>query len=544
MSVQDLKAKPVSAAELSRALERGEEIAILDVRPEGFYSRGHMLYASCLPANRMEMLVDRLVPRRDCPVVAIDEAGEAAPDAAAKLARLGYSTAGWLEGGMKAWTRAGHVSFSGTNVPGKALGELVEHELGTPFIEAAELKRRLDAGEDIVVLDSRPLQEFTDFSIPGAVSCPTAELVYRYFETVRSPDTLVVVNCAGRTRSIIGAQTLVNAGVPNRVVSLRNSTMGWLFEGYRLDRGRVRTAPAPSAQALARARSLARALGQRAGVRHVDRDGLDEMVRQSGERTLYLFDVRTPMEYRSGHLPGARLAEGGQLVQAYDEYAGTRNARVVLTDFDGVRAVVVASWLRQLGIDEVYVYDAGSERRLDTGDEALRILGERPANRNWLQPDVLAAMLEQGEAAVFDIESTVAFRQGHIPGARFAARDELERAARTAGPRTAVVVTSSDGILAGVAAADLAAAGIPAAALLGGTRAWRSGGWPLETSAEPFAPDTDVWYGPYAYSEEETFAAFRRYLDWEATLVDDLRREGDTRIRARNLNPGQPPGES
>jgi hypothetical protein len=30
------------------------------------------------------------------------------------------------------------------------------------------------------------------------------------------------VNCAGRTRSIIGTQSLINAGVPNPVTALRN----------------------------------------------------------------------------------------------------------------------------------------------------------------------------------------------------------------------------------------------------------------------------------------------------------------------------------
>ena len=53
------------------------------------------------------------------------------------------------------------------------------------------------------------------------------------------PETLVVVNCAGRTRSIIGAQSLINAGVPNKVVALRNGTMGWNLAGFKPDSGRV-----------------------------------------------------------------------------------------------------------------------------------------------------------------------------------------------------------------------------------------------------------------------------------------------------------------
>ncbi|PCQ96197.1 sulfurtransferase, partial [Klebsiella pneumoniae] len=46
-----------------------------------------------------------------------------------------------------------------------------------------------------------------------------------------SPQTPVIVNCAGRTRSIIGTQSLINAGVPNPVHALRNGTIGWTLAG-------------------------------------------------------------------------------------------------------------------------------------------------------------------------------------------------------------------------------------------------------------------------------------------------------------------------
>ncbi len=48
----------------------------------------------------------------------------------------------------------------------------------------------------------------------------------------------MVVNCAGRTRSIIGAQSLINAGLPNKVVALRNGTMGYTLAGFAPDNGK------------------------------------------------------------------------------------------------------------------------------------------------------------------------------------------------------------------------------------------------------------------------------------------------------------------
>ena len=69
------------------------------------------------------------------------------------------------------------------------------------------------------------------------------------------PDTLVVVNCAGRTRSIIGCQSLRNAGIPNRVVALKDGTMGWDLAGFECERGSDRVGAAPSPEGKARRRS-------------------------------------------------------------------------------------------------------------------------------------------------------------------------------------------------------------------------------------------------------------------------------------------------
>src|SRR5204863_7041947 len=80
---------------------------------------------------------------------------------------------------------------------------------------------------------------------------------------------------------------------------------------------------------------------------------------QADERTLYVFDVRSPEEYAAGHLAAARSAPGGQLVQATDVYMATRNARIVLVDDDGVRAVMTGSRLAQMGWHEVYVLEGG-----------------------------------------------------------------------------------------------------------------------------------------------------------------------------------------
>src|SRR5262249_43079108 len=159
---------------------------------------------------------DALVPRRATRIVLCDDGDGLAHRAARLMMRFGYRNLAVLAGGVRGWAAAGFELFSGVHVPSKAFGEFVEHEAETPRVAAEEVKALMDRGTDMVVLDSRPMEEYRKMSIPGGIDCPGAELVYRFHEVVRSSETLVVVNCAGRTRSIIGAQSLINAGVPNR----------------------------------------------------------------------------------------------------------------------------------------------------------------------------------------------------------------------------------------------------------------------------------------------------------------------------------------
>ena len=205
---------------------------------------------------------------------------------------------------------------------------------------AQEIKARVDAGESVVILDSRPLAEYTKMSIPGGIDCPGAELAFRAHDLIPSPATLVVVNCAGRTRSIIGAQSLINAGIANRVVALKDGTMGWHLAGFELARGQTHCAPLPTSTGLAAARAAAARVAKRFGVRYIDVATVAQFAREMDRRTLYLFDVRSPEEFSAGHLHSTVNAPGGQLVQGTDTFAATRNARIVLIDDHGVRATM------------------------------------------------------------------------------------------------------------------------------------------------------------------------------------------------------------
>ena len=458
-----------------------------------------------------------------------DDGDGLAHRAARRLMRLGYRNLAVLAGGVQGWAAAGYELFSGVNVPSKAFGEFVEHEAGTPRLGAAEVKALIDRAADMIVLDSRPLDEYRRMSIPGGIDCPGGELVYRFHDAVRSPDTLVVVNCAGRTRSIIGAQSLIDAGVPNRVVSLENGTIGWHLAGFALAQGETRQVPAPTAAGLGAARLAAARVAECCGVKIIGRDVLQRFRSEHKARTLYILDVRTPEEYAAGHVPGARSAPGGQLVQATDAFMATRNARVVLVDSDGVRARMTASWLARMGLPEVFVLESGNGMT-ELGGEAVRVRGLDRAVAT-IGARELAALRARDAAVVIDLDTSRAYRAQHIPGAWFAIRARLDEALPKLPGEGMLVLTSSDGVLAALAAPELAAlTRRPVKALSGGTAAWRAAGLPLAAGAERMADEPiDVWQRPYDRSGGVE-AAMADYLRWEVALVDQVKRDGDARF--------------
>jgi rhodanese-related sulfurtransferase len=517
----------VDAPALKAMLADRQELALVDLREELIFSQNHLLFARSVPLSRLELNFARLVPRRGTRIVLCDDADGLAERAAEILAHAGYANLHALAGGVAAWAKASFELFSGVNVPSKAFGEFVEHKSATPSISAEELARLMREQNDIVVLDSRPFDEYHRVSIPTAVNVPGAELVLRIRDLAPSPETTVVVNCAGRTRSIIGAQSLINAGVPNKVVALRNGTMGWTLAGFTCESGKAERAPDVSREGLTWAKSAAERVARRLRIARIDAATLARW-RADETRTLYLFDVRDPREYAAGHVAGAVSAPGGQLVQATDQYVGTLGARIVLIDPAEVRAVMTASWLTQMGWRDVYVL---AQEGRETAPPAPPILGEDPPGELRIDCARLAALLARNEATILDLSFSREYLKGHIPGAWFAIRSRLAQALAKIPLEGTLVLTSEDGVLAGRATAEARAlADRPVRGLEGGNAAWRAAGHVL-TADEPRMADepVDVWLKPYERASEQA-AAMREYLSWEVDLPARIARDGSAKF--------------
>ena len=504
-----------------------EEIAFLDVREEDPHAREHPLFAANLPLSRIEVDAFGKLPKKSVPIVTLDDGEGDAQLAAQRLLKLGFTDVSIFEGGVKGWKAAGGEVFKDVNVPSKSFGELVESKRHTPSLSAQEVKQLLDNKEDVVVVDVRRFDEYNTMSIPTGISVPGAELVLRLPELAPNPKTKVIVNCAGRTRSIIGTQSLINAGIPNEVNALRNGTIGWTLAGQELDKGQTRKFKEVGDDTTHEAAMRARNVADRAGVKRATLENVHEWMKQS-HRTTYFFDTRTPEEYERSHLPGFRSVPGGQLVQETEMVAPVRGARIVLVDPSGggVRANMPASWLAQMAW-EVYVLDEIQSSELTEQGQWKAPLPQLPqittvdANTlsGWLKSD--------SNTIVVDFSTHANYVKGHIPGSWYALRSQLQDALSKLPKVDRYVLTSNPSELSVFAAEELKAlVDAEVLVLQGGNAAWINAGLELEKGATQLAsPPLDRYKRPYEGTSVDP-AAMQAYLDWEFGLVEQLGKDG------------------
>lgn len=527
----------ISPKALRRIWREGGEVALFDLREESIFAEAHPFFAASLPLSDLEIRIGHLVPRRETRIVLYDGNDGLAERAAAILEDLGFANVALLEGGLAAYAHEGEL-FRDVNAPSKAFGELVEAIGKTPSLSAPEVHALLESGADVVVLDCRRFDEYQTMSLPKAVSVPGAELALKAWDIARRPATHIIVNCAGRTRSIIGTQSLINAGLPHRITALRNGTIGWTLEGLALETGQARSGAAPSAVGLTKARKGAAAWAEQTGVRAASRDDIARWA-DDRTRTLYRFDVRALEDYLAGHPEGFLSAPGGQLVQATDEWAPVRGARIVLFDDDGVRARMTASWLVQMGWE---AFVAPSDLRLDESSApAAADLPPSSAMGTITAADLAAAPAEAFH--LIDLAPSRIYRQGHVPGARFALRSRFAKDLAALADDRPLVLISPDGLRARFAAAEAArATGRRILLLEGGTASWTAGLSRSAADDDWLSPPIDLYKRPYEGTDNAE-EAMRGYLEWEYGLIAQIANDGIANFRVIRPEAPSAPGD-
>jgi len=95
-------------------------------------------------------------------------------------------------------------------------------------ISATELKRKLDAGEDIQLIDIRQPEEWAFAKIEGAKLIPLGEIMNRRDEIDESRET--VIHCKAGMRSARAVQVLQQAGFKGDLKNLKGGITAWSNE--------------------------------------------------------------------------------------------------------------------------------------------------------------------------------------------------------------------------------------------------------------------------------------------------------------------------
>jgi len=513
----------VSGCSVRAMLSAGSELALIDVRPEPIFARGHPLWAASMPLGSLEIEAWEHLPRHETPIVVMDDNDGLANTGASRLERIGFRNIRLLEGGLGGWISSGGEVFTDVNVPSKAFGELVASVCQTPSLPPEEVAGLIESGADMVVVDVRRYDEYHTMNIPGSINVPGAELVHRIGTVAHEPSTLIVVNCAGRTRSIIGTQSLRNAAIPNRVVALRNGTIGWSLAGLELDHGRTTVAHRPARSDQMCWADAARTIALGTGVCFVA--PCEGSSLQTPNRTAYFFDIRDTEEFENGHPESFIPVPGGQLLQETDRFAPVRGALLIIAGDGTARAPMTASWLAQMGWEVVVIDDliewSGRRGILRTG--AYQPVRPTPPRVPTITVDELVSV---DHATVIDVASSRDHAQGHIPGAYWEMSERLGDLVAELKVAAPIVVTSADGVAAAFAVAEIFHSDNRVRALLGGTAAWHRAGMTMEKGRDR-VPETppDVYRRPYEGTSVEP-SVMQAYLDWEYGLVEQLARDG------------------
>lgn len=499
-----------------RAAPAGEW-AFIDLREEGEAAEGHPFGSVNLPYSRLELELGALVPRPDTPLVLFDGGNlqggkDLAARAALRLAALGYHQLSIVKGGALGWEAAGLPLFKGVHTWSKAFGEWVQHEFDVPEIGPQELAEQRALATPPVLIDGRPLAEHRAFTLPGALNCPNADLPLA-LPALAEADLPVIVHCAGRTRSIIGAQTLRDFGLPNPVMALRDGTQGWELAGFQRDIGANRPMPAPSASQIADATARAKAVIAAHALPTLTAAGLAAWLADP-TRTTYLFDPRSDGTPPSGF----RAAPGTTLVQQTDRFIAVKGARVVLWDPSLVRSTFAALWLNRMGIVAHVLLEPPQPAPPATG---LPL----PPVPHALDAPALKAALAQG-ALVLDLRPVAAFRAAHLAKARRAIRPQIP--ALGLAENSKIVLVASDSARAALVAHDLTAAGHAVLGLTSDPKLWQEHGLPLGQSLADAPLDDPETVQFCAGRHSGNIEDARLYLAWETGLLDRLSAAGLT----------------
>ena len=206
--------------------DAGTSFALIDSRERRDYVAGHWFGSTNIPLSLFSTRLGYLFQEPDFPIHFLDWQDKASAETIHQLKAIGFNNITIHNTRKPAMMGRGFVK--GEYVWSKAFGEVVAHEIDLPEVTP---KQYLADYQDAQLFDVRPTAEYQDFTLPKSQSLPNS-LLLANVQALKDTGKMSLLHCAGRTRSIIGAFTLMASGYDGPFAVFRGGTQAWQLDGY------------------------------------------------------------------------------------------------------------------------------------------------------------------------------------------------------------------------------------------------------------------------------------------------------------------------
>lgn len=194
-------------ANLKMMIEKQIPIVVIDVRPKGIASKGHIAGAASMEAKEIDSAKHRFPADKNAPIVPYADDTDAAMKVFSTVRGWGYKNTSVLDGGMHSWNAAGNIAVSGglantiVYVPKPLPGEIRVDE----FKVIAET-----LPPDKYILDVRDEDEAMQGMLKGAHNIPSQDIPYRLADIPK--DKEVIIHCITGVRAEMAHYALKENG--------------------------------------------------------------------------------------------------------------------------------------------------------------------------------------------------------------------------------------------------------------------------------------------------------------------------------------------
>lgn len=385
--------------------EAGKPFALIDCRERRDYVAGHWFGSTNIPLSLFSNRLRFLFKTPDFPVHFLDWQDAASSEAMHQLVAFGFTDITCHK--TEKPSEMGRGFVKGEYVWSKAFGEVVAHQIDLPEITPQQY---LADYQDAQLFDVRPTAEYQDFTLPNSQSLPNS-LLLANVAALKGTGKMSLLHCAGRTRSIIGAFTLMASGYDGPFAVFRGGTQAWQLDGHEREHNANRLFAADHEATDAVAGFLRRwqipsarvAQDAIAAYAHENQSGL-------------LFDVSDDAATGQPLAHGIIKISGTNLIQQTDRSIARYHVPVTLFDQgSGSRAAFAAFWLRAMGFIVNIVY-------LDAPLEPTEATHPAISHKGTMHDVVATAGLDQWQkdgVPLYDFRPSPAFNSGHIANSQW-----------------------------------------------------------------------------------------------------------------------------